>query len=204
MCGILTQSAQAADCGACRTQGCNKEKVLIRHMPAAGEASGRAQGVRTKNRCLGACPGGVEYQIELVAYPGDWCRVFAFALSSPGGYRHAPAGSVSAAYNAMIRTSRTARKQHGYIACMKQKHQAPEFAEVSNMVICVSRFSSLNWRCAGSEATQSCDSREFQRVRGYRDQITSSSLLKPSMACKRTDSSLAAAKGLVLIFQKQT
>ena len=39
---------------------------------------------------------------------------------------------------------------------MKHQHQAPELEEVSNIVICVSRFSSLNWRCEGKEAAQSC------------------------------------------------
>ena len=32
------------------------------------------------------------------------------------------------------------------MACMKQNDQAPEFEEVSNMVTCVSKFSSLNCR----------------------------------------------------------
>lgn len=41
------------------------------------------------------------------------------------------------------------------MACMKQKHHAPEFDEVSNIVICVSKFSSLNWRWLGNDATQS-------------------------------------------------
>ena len=41
------------------------------------------------------------------------------------------------------------------MACMKQKHHAPEVEDVSNIVTCVSRFSSLNSRCAGNEAAQS-------------------------------------------------
>ena len=41
------------------------------------------------------------------------------------------------------------------MACMKQKHHAPELDDVSNIVTCVSRFSSLNCRCAGSDCAQS-------------------------------------------------
>jgi hypothetical protein len=39
---------------------------------------------------------------------------------------------------------------------MKQKHQAPVFAPVSNMFICLSRFSWLKRRWSGREASQAC------------------------------------------------
>ena len=51
------------------------------------------------------------------------------------------------------------------MACMKQKHHAPELDDVSNIVTCVSRFSSLNCRCAGSDCAHSCSPSRSQHRR---------------------------------------
>ncbi len=98
--------------------------------------------VRTKDGSPGACTSGVEYELQLAASPWYRFRERAFPLTSTEGRCQMVFQPIGAATEWEWKLTSSTRKQQEYIACMQQKHHAPNFP--------FTPYTSFNILCGGT------------------------------------------------------